>query len=300
MRKLLMLTWLILCSVLAFSQTRIVTGKVTDPGGSPVAGATVKVKGTNAGVSANNDGEYRINAKTGDVLVISATNFGEKQVAVGNGSVYNVSVSRLAAIIDEVIVTSAFNTKRTKRSTTYNAQVVGGEQLNTIRQTNINNALAGKVSGLQVRSQSAAALGRNTQIRLRGASGLGTGEDVIYVVDGTILPNADDVNLDEVEDITVLQGPAASALFGSQGANGAIVLTMKKGNKTAGYGVDVNIGAQFENVYILPNYQNSYAGGGVADLMKYTWKTGDPEAWKALDGKFYHDYSDDASWGLVW
>ncbi|MCW3080817.1 SusC/RagA family TonB-linked outer membrane protein [Segetibacter sp.] len=297
MRKILLLVMLICTSILASSQTRVITGTVTDPSGAVVPGASVNVRGSNTGTSADAQGQFRINVKTGDVLVVTATNFGTQEVTVGAGNSINVSVSRLSAVIEEVVVTSAFNIKRTKRSTTNNAQVVGGEQLNTIRQTNINNALAGKVSGLQVRSQSSAALGRNTQVRLRGASGLGTGEDVIYVVDGTILPNADDVNLDEVEDITVLQGPAASALFGSQGANGAIVITMKKGTKTSGYGVDVNIGAQFENVYILPNYQNSYAGGGVSNLIKYNWKAGDPNDWKALDGKYYHDYSDDASWG---
>ncbi|MBC7452061.1 MAG: SusC/RagA family TonB-linked outer membrane protein, partial [Cytophagales bacterium] len=101
----------------------------------------------------------------------------------------------------------------------------------------------------------------------------------------------------DVEDVTVLQGPAASAQFGSQGGNGAIVITLKKGKKIKGIGVDVNMGAQFDNVYILPNYQNSYAGGNVQDMYKYTWEAGQPEEWKALDGKFYHDYSDDASWG---
>ncbi|HEY0749866.1 MAG TPA: hypothetical protein VGD26_01845, partial [Chitinophagaceae bacterium] len=89
----------------------------------------------------------------------------------------------------------------------------------------------------------------------------------------------------------------ASAQFGSQGANGAIVISLKKGRRARGVGVDVNLGAQWEKVYIMPNYQNSYAGGSSSDFARYTWKAGDPEEWKALDGKYYHDYSDDASWG---
>ncbi|WP_315821132.1 TonB-dependent receptor plug domain-containing protein [Paraflavitalea speifideaquila] len=100
--------------------------------------------------------------------------------------------------------------------------------MNTIRQTNLNGALAGKVSGLQFRGQSAAKLGNVGNIRLRGASGLGGDEGIIYVVDGTILPSANDINIDDIEDVTVLQGPAAAAQFGSQGANGAIVITLKR------------------------------------------------------------------------
>ena len=81
-------------------------------------------------------------------------------------------------------------------------------------------------------------------------------------MDGTILPNINDVNMDDVEDLTVLQGPAAAAIFGPQGARGAIVITLKKAKKGAkGVGIEVNLGAQLDKVYILPNYQNSYAGG---------------------------------------
>lgn len=229
MRKIVsFFTLLILISVLAIAQTRPISGRVLDESGLPVSGASVTIRGTAIGSSADANGNFRINAKTGDVLIVTAVGVPSKEVTVTSGSSLNISLPRQSQTLSEVIVTSAFNTKRTKRSTSYNAQVVGSEQLNTIRQTNVNNALAGKVSGLQIRSQSSAALGRNTSVRLRGATGLSGGEDPIYVVDGTILPNSDDLNLDEVDDITVLQGPAASALFGSQGANGAIVITLKK------------------------------------------------------------------------
>src|SRR5690606_24547628 len=178
------------------------------------------------------------------------------------------------------------------------AQVLEAKTINTTRQPNLNNALAGKVAGLQVRSQSAAALGRNNTIRLRGATGLSTGNDgAIYVVDGTILPNYDDLSIDEIESVTVMQGPAAAAQFGSQAANGAIVITTKRGKTDPGLGIALNLGANFDKAYILPNYQNSYAGGGSESMYQYNWKPGDPEEWKALDGKYYHDYNDDASWG---
>ncbi|HMU08772.1 MAG TPA: VIT domain-containing protein [Ferruginibacter sp.] len=138
--------------------------------------------------------------------------------------------------LKEVVVTSAFGIKRVARSTSSNSQIVSADQLNAVRNTNINDALAGKVAGMQVRSQSSAALGRQSHIRLRGESGFSNGNGtygsgVLYVVNGTILPDANDINIDDIEDITVLQGPSAAALFGPEGANGAIVMTLKKARR---------------------------------------------------------------------
>jgi len=299
MRKIVsLLSVLMLICALAYSQTREIRGKVTDENGNPVPFATVLIKGTTLGTSADPGGNFTIRAKTGDVLVISSQGHANQEVTVGTGSVVNATLTTGAtSTLTEVVVTGAYGTRRTARSTSVNAQVVTGEQLNVVRQPNINNALAGKVSGLQVRSQSAAALDRQGTARLRGESGLGGGGGIIYVVDGTILPNANDINLDDIEDVTVLQGPAASAQFGSAGANGAIVITLKSGKRTRGVGVEVNLGAQFDRVYVLPNYQNAYAGGNSADLKRYTWQPGQPDEWKALDGKYYPNYSDDASWG---
>lgn len=201
-------------------------------------------------------------------------------------------------MIDEVLVTTAYNIKRTARSTSSNVQIVGGDQLNTVRQPNVNNALAGKVAGIQVRSQSSGAIGRETTVRLRGENGFGVGSGALYIVDGTILPEASDINTDDVADISVLQGPAASAIFGPQASNGAIVITTKKGRKgNTTPALEINTGITFDKVARTMNYQNIYAGGADANLTQYHWKSGDPIGWKALDGQYYHDFTDDASWG---
>ena len=238
MRKLLSLVAaLLLCSVLAFSQSRTVSGKVTDEKGDPVPFATVAIKGTKNATVADANGNFTIKVNSGDVLVVSAQGSNPSEITVGTSDQVSVSLTKSVSGLQEVVVTGAYATKRTARSTSYNAQVVNSEQLNTIRQTNLNNALAGKVSGMQIRSQSAAALGRTGNVRLRGEGGLGGGEGIIYVVDGTILPSSNDINVDDIENVTVLQGPAASAQFGSQGANGAIVITMKKAKRNArGFG----------------------------------------------------------------
>ena len=298
MRRFLSLfTMLMLCGVFAFAQSRVVSGKVTDIDGNPVPFATVKFKGKNAGLSADQNGAFSLNVKPGDVLELSAAGFKTVEIPVGSQSVLNAVMER-GTDLKEVVVTGAFGTKRAARSTASGVQNVSSEQLNTIRTNNVNNALAGKVAGAQVRSQSAVALGRETIIRLRGENGLGVSGGPLYVVDGTIIPSSNDVNPDDIEDITVLQGPAATALFGPDGVNGAIVMNTKrarKGNKNIG--IEINSGIQYDKVYITPNYQNDYAGGADGDLQRYTWQADHPVAWKALDGKFYHDYSDDASWG---
>ena len=288
-----------LCGVFAFAQTRVVSGKVTDSDGNPVSFATIKIKGSNLGLSADANGAFSIKAKTGDVLVVSGAGFKDVEVPVGTSSVLSAVLEKgTTSELKEVVVTGAFGTKRAARSTASNVQNLSGDQVNTIRQTNVNNALAGKVAGAQVRSQSAAKLGAETTVRLRGENGLGTGGGALYVVDGTIMPSSADINPDDVEDYTILQGPSAAALFGPDGANGAIIINLKKAKKGAkGLGIEINTGVRFDRVYITPEYQNSYAGGADKDFTQYIYKAGQPEGWKALDGKYFHDYTDDASWG---
>ena len=149
-------------------------------------------------------------------------------------------------------------------------QVVSGDKLTEVRQVNVNNALAGKVSGIQFR----ASLLLHLDVPVRSGYAVPvdsqTGTSVLYVVDGTILPNSNDLNMDDIEDISVLSGPAASAILGSQGANGAIIITTKKAKISGGksMGVEVNTGVMASSVYILPNYQNDYAGGNVSGYVQ--------------------------------
>jgi TonB-linked SusC/RagA family outer membrane protein len=297
-RKLLTLCVFLLFALYAGAQSRVVTGTVTTKDdGQPLPGASIRVKGSNTGTQTNAAGKFTLSISGPDLtLIISSLSYKSVEVAATAESI-NVALDADANQLAELNITSAFGTTQSSRSSTTNSQVVSGAKINTIRQTNLNNALAGKVSGLQVRSQSVAALGRETEVRLRGASGFGSGTGAIYVVDGTILPNVDDLNNDDVESVSVLQGPAATALFGAQGANGAIVITLTKGKKGQGVGVVLNLGAQIDKVAYLPRYQDLYAGGASSELLTYTWKEGDPLEWKALDGKKYPDYSDDSSWG---
>jgi len=304
MKKLFLLIILfVVAGSVLLAQTKVITGTVTSAveGEGALPGVTVQVKGTTIGALTDLNGKYSVTAPTNaTTLVFSYIGMKTIEVEIGGQSVINAVLESSLIGLQEVVVTSGYGIKRAPKSASALNQVVSGDKLAEVRQINVNNALAGKVSGIQFQGQSAAALGRTGNIRLRGDSGFSTGSGILYVVDGTILPNSNDINMDDIEDISVLSGPSASAILGAQGANGAIIITTKKAKMTGGksFGVEVNTGVTYSSVYVLPNYQNDYAGGGVYDMYKYTYRPGvDPVEWQALDGKYYHDYTDDASWG---
>ena len=144
MRRFLSLfTMLMLCGVLAFAQNRVVSGKVTDKEGNPVPFATVKVKGSNVGLSADANGTYTIKVKNGDVLVISGSGFKALEVPVGTASALSTTLEPNSEL-KEVVVSGGYGVKRSQRTSTTNTQVVSSEQLTTIRATNINEAQIGR------------------------------------------------------------------------------------------------------------------------------------------------------------
>ncbi|NNV57875.1 SusC/RagA family TonB-linked outer membrane protein [Limnovirga soli] len=286
---------LMLSSTIALAQTRSITGKVIDESGNPVPFASVKVKDGKTGVSSDANGTFTIKTSFGSVLVFSSVGFANKEVTINSESV-TVSLSRSQETISEVVVTTAFNIKKDQRTTPFSTQVIKSETLNLIPQSNLNDALAGKVAGVQFRSQSGAKLNSQSFARIRGGLSLSGDVGAIYVVDGTIVGDAYDIDPNSVESLNVLKGANATALFGSRAANGAIIITTKKAGqgKTA---IDVSQGMTFDNVSILPKLQNEYAGGGSGSLIPFKYVDGMPESWQSLDGKGYPDFTDDASWG---
>jgi TonB-linked SusC/RagA family outer membrane protein len=301
MKKLSLLIFLFAIGVSTlFAQTIVIKGTVTSATEGPIPGATVQVKGTTLGAISDANGKYSLSVpKNATTLVFSYVGMKKKEVEIGGLSVIDVTMESDILSLEEVVVTTGYGIKRAPKSTSALTQVVSGDKLNEVRQTDVNNALAGKISGIQLRGTSTVALDRTGSVRLRGDGGFSTGSEILYVVDGTVLPNSSDLNMDDIEDISVLSGPSACAILGSQGANGAIIITTKKakmsGEKTMA--IEVNTGVLTSSVYILPSYQNEYAGGNTNVMTKYSWKPGDPVEWKTLDGKYYPNYSDDSSWG---
>jgi TonB-linked SusC/RagA family outer membrane protein len=288
----------VLSATLAFAQSRVVTGTVTDEKGDPIAFASIKVKNGKGGVAADANGNFRIEVQDGTVLVISAAGSQNKEVTVsGNQTTINVSLVKGSTELSSVVV-SALGVRRSVKSTPYAAQTVSAARLTQTREPDITNALAGKVAGIQVVGQAGSKLGSTGGVRIRGVGGLGD-VNAIYVVDGTILNNVTDINLDDVENITVLKGRSATALYGTRATGGVILITTKKGRRNSkGVDVEFNQTTTFERVSTLPNYQNSYMGGGASNWQTFKYTPGvNPTEWSVFDGKKFPDYADDASWG---
>lgn len=282
MRRFLLLSLLMAFSVLVFAQTKTVTGSVIDEAGAGVPFASITEKGTNRGVSADADGNFSINTRTGAVLVVTATGFGTQEVTVGRGSSVTVALSRgEGQVIDEVVVT-ALGIRRETRSLGYSTQVVEAEKLENARALNVVDALAGQAAGVRINTQSGA-LGASSKIIIRGGSSLDRSSQPIFVVDGVILSNTSftagttgkvdygngisDINPDDIATLTVLKGPAATAQYGSLAKDGAIIITTKKGSKGR-VQIDVNSSYRMDNPLRLPDFQTNYAQGtyGVYNL----------------------------------
>ncbi|OJW33584.1 MAG: hypothetical protein BGO54_10060 [Sphingobacteriales bacterium 46-32] len=292
MRKLAsLLAVLMLFNALAFAQQREVSGSIKSEEGTNIPFASVTVKGTATGVSADANGKFSIQAAPNATLVISAVGYEPKEVSARSTTI-TVSL-KAAGNLQEVVVT-ALGISKQKKSLGYQIATVSPEDFNKVRPTDITAALAGKVAGMQLLGTPSSNFGEG-QIRLRGISSLG-GTDPIYVVDGTIV-SLSAINLDEVESISVLKGPVASALYGLRAQNGAIEVKLKRGAKRKP-GVTVNSLTEFGNVALLPKYQNEYGGGYSQDWQTFTYNPAiHPASWAAFNGQKLVEYGADESWG---
>ena len=208
--------------------------------------------------------------------------------------------------LSEVVVT-ALGVKREKKALGYAVQEVKGENLTVAKSLDISTSLAGKVAGVQLVGSPSSSFD-NADILIRGVTGLGP-QAPIFVVDGTIT-NQSGVILDNIESVSVLKGPASTALYGQRAANGAVVITTKKGSRKKFTSVDVNLGLTFEKLALLPPYQNDYAGGYSSSLTSagtsfdaqgfYLFKYNPaihPASWAAFNGQRMLEYGADESWG---
>jgi TonB-linked SusC/RagA family outer membrane protein len=286
-------------SVVALAQERTVTGVVTSSEDAlPIPGASVRVKeNPNSGVSTGVDGKFSIKiTESSKTLLVSSIGFVSQSLAITSGEI-KIKLVPDSKQLGEVVVT-ALGQVRKADGLSYAQQGLKGSSATSTRITDVNTALAGKISNVQVRTQSAAKLGSQSSVKIRGANSVSAlGNDPLYVVNGTPVDDINYINMDDVDDIQVLKGPAGTALYGQRGANGVILITSKKAKPNVP-AIEFTSSVSFDKVALLPKYQNEYAGGAPnAGWQTYTWKAGDPDEWKALSGKKYHTYNDDQSWG---
>jgi len=286
MKKYLLFSFLLLLGTAAMAQ-QDVSGTVTSQDdGAPLPGVNVVVKGTTQGTVTDIDGNYRIQVPEGNVtLIFSFIGLATQEVPLNNRTELNVQMQTDTRQLNEVVVTAA-GIEREQRALGYSIQEVDGEDLSQKSTNNVFETLQGKVAGLQI-NQNSGAPGGGSTILIRGATSLAgnSRNSPLIVVDGIPIDNdfvrgdvgsgsaevfgsgsigggrGFDINPEDIEDISVLKGPAAAALYGIRAANGAIVITTKRPSGLRGTTVSVSSSFNVSRVNILPNYQNEYGQG---------------------------------------
>ena len=310
-RIFVMLTALFMWIGMASAQTSTVKGIVTSAeDGLPVIGAAVIVQGTTMGAVTDIDGKFNLDnvPSSAKNLMVSYVGLKTEVIAIQKGVVMQIVLKSANQTLDEVVVTAQGLTRKEK-SIGYSAQKVDGEKLTTARQTDLGNAMAGKIAGARFFGASGATFDSGS-IVLRGSSDFTKpeGDEPIYVVDGSIT-NKDAVNMDDVESINVLKGASATALYGSRGGNGAVIITTKKAASGKGR-IDVSHTITWDKYYNHFDFQKLYGGGSYGiygaryaadypeyDTMSPEFLYGVYKDMKNPDGSYYMDFGSDQSWG---
>ena len=265
-----------------------VTGTISDAMG-PVTGASVIVKGTTNGTISDINGNYSLDVANGQTIQISFIGYTTQEIRYTGQPVLNVQLVEDTQKLDEVVVT-ALGMKREQKALGYAVTELKGDDLKT---NNINPvaSLQGKVAGVEISGSDGGMFG-STKIQIRGASTLKGNNQPIYVIDGIILDNSTsnsgdadwstnasdygnelkNLNPDDFETVSVLKGAAATALYGSRGLNGAVVITTKSGKKGAGLGINVSQTFGLDHVYATPDLQNEFGNGYLPGAITYGQK----------------------------
>ena len=291
----------------SIQQTKKITGKVVDSAGEPVVGASVLVKEAGTGSVSDLDGKFTVEAAQGYTLMISFVGYRTTEIKVTNESFYLVTLSDDAQALNEVVVT-AMGIKKDRKSLGYAVEDIDSEELMRNKSVNPINSLAGKIAGVNI-TQGGGAAGSGSQIILRGGTSLERDNQPLFVVDGVIYDNSTnilgnsafdgststastnanrvmDINPEDIENMSVLKGPAAAALYGSKAAAGVVIITTKKGKEGA---VEVNFSTKYTTQWAtnLPKTQRKYGRGFVEDQY---------DAAGNYTGTTYNDFSYN-SWG---
>ena len=273
---------------LPVQQRDTIRGVVSDLSGVTIPGASIYVKGnTSIGTTTGMDGEFTlVVTDLYDVLVVSFMGYKTQEVPIKGDRVMNIILEEDMIGMDEVVVT-AMGISRETKTLGYAITNLQSEEITESSEVNFANALAGKVAGIQIASTSGD-VGSSTRITIRGVTSLSGNNAPLIVVDGIPIDNSNrstgtidwgsglnDINMEDVAELSVLKGASASALYGSRAAKGAIIIKTKTGRAAGGLGVKITSRATFYKPFILPDYQTSYgAGYNVDDYNYWTGSTG--------------------------
>jgi TonB-linked SusC/RagA family outer membrane protein len=272
----------------SFAQEKTVTGTVTD-GKLPLPAANIK--GAKGSVAADMDGKFSINAKPGEVLVVTYQGYESSSITVGAANNYKVSLKEKAKVLEDVVV-GPMGIKRTKDAVVSAQKTVSSKELNQASNPNAIQALTGKVSGLQISTVSNG-VSADTRILLRGTRSLTGDNQALVVIDGAISSATvlGQLPPDVIENVNVIKGAQGAALYGSQGVNGAILVTTKKGTKNEKFTFGFNSSIDFENVSFVPKTQQDY-GQGWSSGYNFAFPGTDPRS-----GNPQYSPFENGSWG---
>ena len=270
---LLLVTW----SLFSFAQAKKkVTGSVQDTGGNPVVSATINEKGTNNNTVSAADGSFSIEVNNGATLVISAVSFQTQEINIGDNSVVAVRLNANAGALQEVVVT-ALGMSRQQKAVGYATTTIKAEDLVQAGSPNFAAALYGRAPGVRIGATPGGATSA-VNINIRGINSITGKNQPLIVLDGVPIRNEEvrnndywgdqrlrgngllDINNEDIDNISILKGASAAALYGSEAVNGVVLITTKKG-KGKGFSVDVNANYSVDKVAFLPRYQNVRGAG---------------------------------------
>ena len=321
-KSILILFGFLLFATVTYAQ-KTIRGKVTDVADrNGIPGVSVLVNGTSAGATTQTDGTYTISVPSGGtILTFKYLGFTTQEITIGARTVIDVALVSSSETLQGVVVT-ALGIKRSEKSIGYATQQVNGNDLTLTKEQNVIGSLAGKIAGVQVTGSSGANLGGTQKIKLRSVNSITGGGQPLIVVDGTPIANsnfggtengvdygnvAQDINPEDVDNVSVLKGPAASALYGLRGQYGVIMITTKKGSRGAkNVSVNVNSAFSMEKVTNFLELQNVYGVGNNQTFLTLTggqkYVNGNDESWgPKMDGTpvrmFYSFYPQDPRFG---
>lgn len=281
-------------------QQRTITGTVRDENGEVIVGASVSVEGTTKGTFSDIDGRFEISLPTAtSKLVVSFIGMVTYKFTVDAQSNYNIILKNATVTMDEVVVT-ALGIRREEKALTYNVQEIKAEELTTVKDANFVNSLAGKVAGITI-NQSASGIGGSSRVIMRGTKSLLGDNNALYVIDGIPIYNTKNdqpeaayespdggdgdvmsfLNPEDIESISVLSGAASAALYGSQGANGVILVTTKKG-KEGRIRLNYSNSTMFMAPFVKPQFQNTYGTKGT-EFNSWGAKLDKPTSYDPMD-----------------
>lgn len=263
---------LIIPITIASAKAKTISGRVVDKAGESVIGATIRVKGEQQGTATDIDGNFTLKAPEKGTIIVSYVGYKAQEVPVSaNMKIVLVLDTEL---LDEVVIT-ALGIKRVEKALSYNVQKVEQQALTTVKEANFVNSLNGKIAGVTI-NRSGAGIGGAARVVMRGAKSIEGNNNTLYVIDGIPLFNNTkgsdsgimgegrsgsegiaDFNPEDIESISVLTGPSAAALYGSNAANGAILITTRKG-KEGKLQVNISSSTEFSKPLVMPKFQNTY------------------------------------------